>query len=299
MKKLVICGATGTQGGAVFDVMKNAENWELIGFSRSPDKTTVENFKSQGLTLLQGDLASLDSLIKVFEGADYVFGITQPWNKTYTKVDTDLELTQGTNIIDACVKSGVKHMVFSSAAHGENEKTGLPHVDVKIDIEERIRNCGLGYTILNPVQFMNNIGMKFLPVKKGKIRGFIDGDAKVPYVAVRDIALLAKAAFENTDNFNKKEIGLVGDLVSGEELAAIFGSLRNEKFKYKGVPRWIIRLFSKEFYKMRRKFEETGRDSELITKFQDTIKECRELNPDMLSMEDYLKMEGWDKRSLT
>ncbi len=278
--------------------MKNSENLELVGFSRTVDKQYVEKFTSQGLTMAKGDLADLESLTKVFEDADFVFGMTQPWNKAYTKADTDLELKQGKNIIDACIKSGVKHLVFSSAAHGENEKTGLPHVDVKIDIEEYIRNSGLGYTFLNPVQFMNNIGMKFLPVKKRKIRGFIDRDAKVPYVAVRDIALLAKAAFENTEDFDRKEIVLIGDLVSGEEIAAIFSKIRNEKFKYKDVPRWVIRLISKEFYKMRLKFEQTGRDSELITKFQDAIKECQKINPDMLSMEDYLKMAGWDKRSL-
>jgi uncharacterized protein YbjT (DUF2867 family) len=298
MKKLIICGSTGTQGGAVFDAMKSAEDWELVGFSRNMDNPNIDTLTSQGLVMLKGDLADLTSLTKAFEGADCVFGLTQPWNKAYTKVDTDLELKQGKNIIDACVRSGVKHLVFSSAAHGEDEKTGLPHVDVKIDIETHIRDSSLGYTMLNPVQFMNNIGMKFLPVKKGKIRGFIDGNAKVPYVAVRDIALLAKAAFENTETFNKKEIPLVGDLVSGEEMAAILGTLRNETFRYKDVPRWIIRLVSKEFYKMRLKFEETGRDSEAIAKFQDAINNCQKINPEMLDMEGFLKREGWDKRLL-
>jgi uncharacterized protein YbjT (DUF2867 family) len=144
MKKLVICGATGTQGGAVFEAMKNNRNWELFGFSRNLKQKRVEELRSQGLTMLEGDLAELDSLEKVFDGADSVFGLTQPWNKQYTKVDTGLELKQGKNIVDACFKKGVRHLVFSSAAHLENEKTGLPHVDVKIDIEEYTRARGIG-----------------------------------------------------------------------------------------------------------------------------------------------------------
>ncbi|MCP4750953.1 MAG: NmrA family NAD(P)-binding protein, partial [Proteobacteria bacterium] len=146
MKRLIICGSTGTQGGAVLDAMKDRDNWELIGFSRDLEQPKIQELTSRGLKMLEGDLADLDSLVKAFEGADAVFGLTQPWNKGYTKVDTDLELKQGKNLVDACLKTGVKHLVFSSAAHGEEEKTGLPHVDVKIDIEEYTRNSGLGYT---------------------------------------------------------------------------------------------------------------------------------------------------------
>lgn len=293
---MVICGSTGKQGGAVVDVMKDSRSWKLVGFSRNLDQPKVAELLSFGLAMLKGDLADLDSLEKAFAGADCVFGLTQPWNKRYTKVDTELELKQGKNIVDACIKTGVRHLVFSSAAHSEKEKTGLPHVDVKIDIEEYTRNSGIGYTFLNPVQFMDNIGMKFMPVKKGRIRGFIDGEAKVPYVAVKDIALLAKTAFENGQDFYQKEITLIGDLVSGEELAAIFSKLRNETFRFKAVPKWIIRLISKEFYKMRLKFEQAGTDAETIKRVRNGIKECQEINPDMLSMEDYLKMKGWDKK---
>jgi len=298
MKKLAICGCTGKQGGAVFDAMQNLENWEVTGFTRDLEQTKVRELKARGLTMLKGDLADLDSLEKAFEGADAVFGLTQPWNKSYTNVDTELELNQGKNIVDACLKAGVKHLVFSSAAHGETEKTGLPHVDIKIDIEEYTRTSGLSYTFLNPVQFMDNVGMRFLPVKKGRIRGFIDGDAKVPYVAVRDIGLVAKIAFEGGEDFFGREIPLIGDLVTGMEMAALFSKIRNEKFKYKVVPRWIIRLISKEFYKMRLKFEEAGTTEETIERFREGISECRFINPYLFSMEEYLKWEGWNSREL-
>jgi hypothetical protein len=145
---------------------------------------------------------------------------------------------------------------------------------------------------------MDNVGKRFLPVKKGKIRGFIDGEAKVPYVAARDIGLLAGIAFDHAEGFFGKELPLIGDLLSGLELADIMGKIRNEKFKYRDVPKWIIRLMSKEFYEMRLKFEEAGTDVETIKKFRNGIAESRKMNPNMLSMEGYLKREGWDKRVL-
>jgi uncharacterized protein YbjT (DUF2867 family) len=292
MTKMVICGATGTQGGAVYEVMKSLEDWELVGFSRDLAQPKADNLKARGLTMLEGDLADPVSLESAFAGADTVFGLTQPWNKSYTRVDTDLEWRQGKNIVEACLKNNVKFLVFSSAAHGEEQKTGLPHVDVKIDIEEYVRKSGLRFTFLNPVQFMDNVGMKFLPVKKGRIRGFIDGDAKVPYVAVRDIGLMTRIVLQNQEAYNGKMIGLVGDQASGFEMAAIFSRLRNEKFKYSAVPRLFIRLASKAFYKMRQAFEDSGRNEENVRRLDVAIKVCREINPEMFSMEDYLQTAG-------
>ena len=140
--------------------------------------------------------------------------------------------------------------------------------------------------------------MKFLPVKKGRIRGFIHGEAKVPYVAARDIGLMARRAFEEPDDFDGQVIVLVGDVVSGVEIAEIFARIRNERFTYRDVPKFMIRLVSREFYKMRLAFEESGTNEETIKKFKEAAEICRKLNPEMLSMEDYLKMAGWDSRGL-
>ena len=139
MKKLVVCGSTGTQGGSLIEVMKDLEGWEIFGFTRDMKSEQAKALISQGITMGEADLEDYGSLVKVIEGADCVFGITQPWNKSYTKVNTDAELKQGVNIVDACKAAGVKHLVLSTAAHLTDEKVGLPHVDVKIDIGESAR----------------------------------------------------------------------------------------------------------------------------------------------------------------
>ncbi len=58
-----------------------------------------------------------------------------------------------------------------------------------------------------------------------------------------------------------------------------------------------MRLFAKEFYKMRIAFEENGRPpirSDLIAAVQET----HELVPDHLTLDSYLKMKGYDTRPL-
>ncbi|MBU2510671.1 NmrA/HSCARG family protein [bacterium] len=293
MKILIVCGSTGTQGGAVFDAMENLKDWQLIGLSRNIEQPAAKRLTLKGITMREGDLEDLESLIRAFKDAHSVFGVTQPWNQSYTKCDTVAEFKQGRNIIDACRITGIKHLVLSTAAHLTNEKTGLPHVDIKIEIEEYARKSGVPTTYLKPAQFMDNVGMKFLPIKKGKIRGFIDGNAKVPYIAAKDIGQFARISFKHPKEYIGKEIKLIGDFVSGDELAGILGRMRGERFVYKAVPRWIIWLVSREFYLMRKAFEELA-GSDIIDKIPPEIDSCRQINPDLLSMRAYLKHTGWD-----
>ena len=107
MKRLVVCGATGKQGGSVIEAMKGLEGWQIRAFSRDTNSDGAKNLKSKGIEVDRADLEDVDSLIRVFKGADGVFGVTQPWNKAYTKCDTRSELKQGKNIIDACEKVDV------------------------------------------------------------------------------------------------------------------------------------------------------------------------------------------------
>lgn len=109
MKRLVVCGATCKQGGSLLEAMKDLEEWELGGFSRDIDSDGAKILKSKRIEVNRADLEDLDSLIEVFKGADCIFGVTQPWNKAYTKCDTQAELKQGKNIVDACKKVDIGH----------------------------------------------------------------------------------------------------------------------------------------------------------------------------------------------
>lgn len=295
-ERVVICGITGNQGGSVYDALKGDDDdrYELVGFSRTRTEW-------RGLELLKGDLADLDSLLKIFEGADYVFGMTQPWSPDYKVADAEGEIMQGANLIQACLECKVKRLIFSAAAH-DGKRSGIPHVDSKVEIEARLKASGLSHTILHPVQFADNVGGPFFPIQaSGWVRGFVDGDASVPYVACRDIGLATRAILEKdpSTNFNGQTIKLIGDLVSGQELAAIITKLRGDhEFRYCAVPRLLMRLFAKEFYLMRCAFEKFGRDPGQLAESKKDIDLLRRLVPELSSMEEHLKREGWATRAL-
>jgi uncharacterized protein YbjT (DUF2867 family) len=79
-------------------------------------------------------------------------------------------------------------------------------VDGKVELEGYARAANVPMTIIRPAQFMDNIGSRFFPVKRGRVRGFVAGDAKVLYIACADIGALVSVAFRRRDEFVGTEI---------------------------------------------------------------------------------------------
>jgi len=297
-KTVVVCGSTGHQGGAVARHMLKRPNWNVIALTRNPGSPSSRDLKEKGAALMQADLKDRSSLIDAFQGADSVYGVTQPWSPDYRNCDPGAEIEQGRNIADACLRTGVKHLVMSTAAHMGEGRTGIPHVDSKLDVEHYIMENGVSHTFLRPAQFMDNIGQPYFPVKRGMVRGFVDGDVKVPYIATHDIGGIAALAFDNPDGFIGEEITLIGDFISGQELCDALSRIRKgEKFTYKAVPRIVMRIFAKEFYTMRIAFEEFGRPP-FSPDVSSEIEKCRRLYPALLSVERYLLAQGFDSMRL-
>lgn len=296
---IVVCGATGQQGSAVVEALRASGDWELVAFSRDPSSPRARALVARGVTMRRGDLLDLGGLARIFDGAHGVFGVTQPWRPTYRKVDTSAEVTQGRNIVDACARAGVAHLVLSTAMTVNDDLTGLLHIDSKLTIERYLRTTKVPHTLLRPGTFMDNLGQAFFPVKRGKVRGFAAGDAKLPFIACRDIGQAAAGAFGARDAWLGASVNLVGDHMSGDELSLLLGRLRGETFRYSAPPAALMLVAAPEFYRMRRALEEAGRppyrhEAALRRALEDT----RRLVPDVWSMERWLVASGLVERPL-
>ena len=297
-KKIVICGATGHQGGAALESISNTEQWEVVAISRSPHSAKAEAITARGIKVVQANFQDRGSLVDAFSGAYGVFGVTQPFSPDFKTSDTDAEIQHGHNIIDACLETDVSHLVFSSVAHLDIERTGVSHVDSKIELEHYLEDSGQPFTVLQPASFMDNIGSPFVSVKKNRIRGFTAPDAKVPYVACKDIGEFAALALANPDQYLGKKIELVADFVSGVELAHVMDELREgEHFKYSAVPKIMMRVFAKEFYRMRLLFEEWGTPP-YPEGIAEAMEACKDRLPEITTMKGYLQSHGYDHKQL-
>jgi uncharacterized protein YbjT (DUF2867 family) len=292
---VVICGATGNQGGAVVEALLRRGRFKVKALVRDPRKAVA--LGGRGVELVTGDLADTESLIRAFSGAAGVFGVTQPWSSDYRKADVGKELIQGRSIVEAASRAQID-LVLSTVLLADLTPTGIPHVDSKIEIEKVAQKLGKRLIILGPGSFLDNIGQPWYPVRKGKVRGFVDADAKVPLVACRDIGEAAAELLENFAVHAGRRFNLVDGLYSGLDICAALSRLRGgEPFRWSAPPKLLMRLFAKEFYKMRIAFEENGRPP-IRKELTDAVEETLKLVPDHLTLETYLKMKGFDTRPL-
>jgi uncharacterized protein YbjT (DUF2867 family) len=297
-RTIVVCGSTGSQGGAVVQSLLTLNQFKVAGLSRSSKSEAAKSLHEKGIQIRTGDLLDKESLTKAFAGSHGVFGVTQPWSSDYKKCDTEAEIRQGQNIVDACRETGVEHLVLSTVLHFDEGKTGIPHVDSKLEVENYADRARISYTRLKPASFMDNIGMNFFPIKNGKIRGFVDGDAKVPYICCKDIGEIAARIFAEGVPAIGKKINLISDFVSGKELCEILGRLRNgQRFRYHAIPKLLMRLFAKEFYLMRRAFESAGRPP-YRREILESMDLCRKQYPFLLTVEEFLRLRGFDSKQL-
>jgi uncharacterized protein YbjT (DUF2867 family) len=314
---IVVCGATGNQGGAVVNSLlaansveavgvgpasaglRTSQRWNVVALSRDPNGAAASRLRDRGVEVRRADLKDAASLREAFADAYGVFGVTQPWSPDYRRCDARGEVVQGRNIVRACLDSGVQHLVMSTVMTIGREKTGVSHVDSKLEIEEIIRMSGLAYTLLRPGSFMDNIGMPFFPIRKGSVKGWVNGQAKVPYVACKDIGVFAAMAFQDPETYLYREVPLIGDFVSGQELTAILSKMRSgEPFKYKAPSRLLMRIFAKEFYGMRAKFEDEWGKPPYPPEMFAALTSCREVNPSMMTVEDHLRSQGYADKAL-
>ncbi|QCR22537.1 NmrA/HSCARG family protein [Pontibacter sp. SGAir0037] len=298
-QRIVVCGATGNQGSAVVKSLLQNTDFKVTALTRKPQSQAARQLHSLGAEIEEADLLNEQSLLHAFTGADGVFGITQPWSSDYKKCDTAKEIRQGKNIASASKMAGVQHLVFSSVLNLTNTATGVSHADSKLEMEQYIKTQSLPYTIVRCSQFMENIGSDFFPVKKGVVKGFVDADAKVPYVSCQDIGKFIALAFAQPEKYLSRTINLVGDFISGTELAQLLGQLRTgEQFTYKSAPKLLLRLFAPEFYTMRVLFEKNGR-APYPQEVTQALHAAKENLPDTISIQAHLQAAGFATKVLS
>jgi uncharacterized protein YbjT (DUF2867 family) len=293
-KTIVVCGATGKQGSAVLEHLLEDGRWNVIALSRDPEGAKATAITAKGATVRKADLEDKESLIRAFAGAYGVYGVTTP-ETAKGKLDTEMERRQGYNIIDACVENKIEHLVMSTVLLISNEQTSIPYVGSKVAIEKYAKDKKVPFTFLRPASFMDEIGGPYLPLKKRTVTGQADGDAKIPYIACRDIGKYASMVFADPETYKGKALNLVGDFISGDELAQILTKLdeRGKPYRHKAPPRFLMWIFAREWMPLRAMFEQWGRAPHPEAMLE-AIHRSKELYPNLLSFEHFLRLELFD-----
>ena len=232
---VVVCGATGRQGGAVARHLL-AAGWRVRALTRSPDGAPARALHGLGAEVVQADMADPSSLASAIAGAYGVFSVQNPMVAGY-----DGEVAQGRNVADASRAAGVEHVVYGSAGIGS--PTGIPSWDSKVVVEGHLRDLGLPTTVLRPMAFMELMTdpAYYPPVSVWSVMPKLMGvDRKVPWLAVDDVGAVAAAAFADPQRFVGAELSLAGDVRSIAECRTLWREAHGRVPRGIPMPVWLF-----------------------------------------------------------
>lgn len=280
-KTILVTGATGTQGGAVARELV-ARGYQVRALTRRPDSERAVALGELGAELVKGDFDDSASLLAAMTGVHGVFAVTDFWEHGFER-----EVAHGKQLVDAAVQSRVRHFVFSSVA-GADQATNLPHFASKARIETYLTNSKLDYTILRPVEFLDNLSYMRSEIESGVFTDPRSIERSHQWIAARDIGFFAGEAFDHPDPW----LGATEDIASidmtlaefVETLSRVTG--RNVRYLQTDWADFEAENGA-EMTEMLRWFDETGYSADVTA--------LRARYPKLTTVEQYLVLDGWNR----
>ena len=281
-KIIAIAGATGQQGNAVAKKLL-ADGWKVRALTRDTSKPAAQELKSLGAELVAGDMENLAELEAAFEGAYGVFSVQNFW---LPNVGFEGEIRQGKNVADAAKAADIQHLVYSSvgAAH---RGMGQKHFESKWIVEQYIHSLDIPYTILRPVAFFENFNWERANILNGTFNAIgLRAEKERQLIAVEDIAAFVALAFAKPEEYLSRTIELAGDELTESQIAQTFAKVIGRPVTLTLPSGDSGRASEEEMTAMINFFNGEAYDAD--------IPALRTLHPGLLTLEAYLRKNGWE-----
>lgn len=221
---VLVTGASGHLGQLVIETLLNKSAGKIIATSR--DASKLKSFADRGVDTRSADFADSASLVKAFAGAERLLIIS-----------TDAigaRVAQHKNAIDAAVKAGVKHLVYTSWVNPDRSPA-LVAAD-HVATEKLIEDSGLTYTILRNAFYTDNL-LGALPhaIQSGTLAG-AQGGGRQAYVTREDCARAAAGALLSDELVNGIYDITGPRAISYSELAKILSEISGKEIKSLDLP---------------------------------------------------------------
>ncbi|CAL9271669.1 hypothetical protein SUDANB5_00113 [Streptomyces sp. SudanB5_2050] len=279
---IAVFGATGQQGGAVVDALLDHKA-RVRALVRDPRSDRAQALAARGVELAvvrADDPASLADALAAVEG----FYFMTPEANSLEEVEAEIRI--GTALVDAAAEAGVPHVVFNSVFGADRER-GVPQHDSKHAIEEHLRKSGLRTSMVRATAFMENFASVLAPsLEHGEIvlRMPLPEDVPLKMISVRDIGRVAAALLLDIAQAPGGAVDLVGDELTGPEIAAAFGAHAGLPARYEALPVSVLpndldRVMFREFAKA----AEHPADPAVV----------RSIEPATLDLVEWIRASGW------
>jgi uncharacterized protein YbjT (DUF2867 family) len=220
---ILVTGATGTSGVPIVQaLLYRGERVRVL--ARDPQKAA--KLLGENVEIAGGDLNDVASVEAAMEDVDRALLNSAP----------SLDLVQmQSNFVDAARRGNVKHVVkFSAMGANPNDTRAFARLHGKA--EQRLKDSGLGWTMLRPPFFMQNLLGLAEMVRGGTIYQ-PTGTGRAGFVDVRDIAAVAAAVLADPTAHNGETYAPTGpELLGYADIAAAFTSALGRPVAYSDIP---------------------------------------------------------------
>ena len=238
-RTLAVIGATGAQGGGLCEaILDDPEGgFACRAITRNPRSDKAKALAARGAEVVRADLDDEASLVRAFEGAHGVFGVTD-----FVEVaSVEREQQQAINIAKAAKASGAGRVIWSTLDDTRQwlplsdprmptleGRYKCPHSDSKGQIDHVFTDLGLPVTFLLTCFYWDNFynhGWGPRPTGDGRYALTLPiGEAKMPGMAAEDIGKCAYGIFRSGADSTGQRVGIAGEHLSGAEMAAKFSA---------------------------------------------------------------------------
>ncbi len=154
---ILLTGATGFIGERVLSALAQ-KNLEVRCLVRRPLRSENPN-----ISYVLGDVLDYDSLVRATEGVDTVYYFihmmgSQP--RGAQKRFDILDRLAITNMVNACRTNGVRRIIHLTGIRAQREKLST-HLESRREVEEIIKNSGIGYTVFRASVIIGRGGAAF------------------------------------------------------------------------------------------------------------------------------------------
>lgn len=200
MSTILVVGATGMLGSDICQRLTAAGKSVRALFRASSDPAKVSKLKSLGVETIQGDVRDRASLDQACQGVTAVVSTVSSMPFSYQPGVNNIQTTdlEGvTNLIEAAKANHVSQFIYTSISG--NVDLDFPLRNAKREVERRLKESGLVYTILRPSYFMEawlSPAVGFDPTNaKAAIYG--SGQNPISWISLQDVAQFAVASLDH------------------------------------------------------------------------------------------------------
>ena len=239
MSRILVAGATGMLGSEICRQLRAAGK-SVRGLVRaSSDPVKVSRLQSFSVETVLGDVRDRASLDRACEGVTHVISTVSAMPFSYEPGVNDIQTTDfegNMNLVEAAMANGVSQFIFASGPLDTAPQSPLTWA--KGEVERRLKESGLIYTILRPSSFMEVWLSPAVGFDAANAKATIYGNGKNPisWIAVQNVAQFAVASLDHLAAKNATLVLGGPEAITPLEVVKIFEEAGGHSFELQFVP---------------------------------------------------------------